>query len=596
MTEPQALSKAQNLHQLGRISDALAILLPIVSRGSDNVQLLMAAGLMARDISRFDVALDCFSKAQSRNASDPQIANIYANTLSADGQNDKALFQFEKILGKFPDLVDAHINRAITAQKIDEKHALTLINESLRTFPENARMWSVKGTILKNLDQIDDAVKAFDQALRLEPGRAVTLFNRGVTLRAGERHDEALAVYEELERLGTRGPQIDSAKAAVLLELDQVEAAEVLYKRAFAAGDGEAGQALVRLRHEYLLHEDPFEHLGNRARSNPGEFAWWDTYLTAILAFGEYERLLSAANEAATQHADNSKIAYFRALGEAWAGNREIALDILEKLVHLSPKDHSLNLTLAEIRLACNDPDGAEYYAAKVIESEPFSQAAWAYRSTAWRLLDHPRKNWLCNYDTLVTTHNIDVQTADTNDYVSSLANSLKRLHKTHTAPGNQSLRQGTQTSGSLFNRSDEFLASFRERLTHILDSKIRNLPQDPEHPFLARASRNFRFRGSWSVRLNGDGHHIAHFHDQGWISSVYYAELPDSIGTESNRAGWLQFGVPPERLELDLASELSIQPKVGMVVLFPSYLWHGTIPFPGEQTRLTAAFDVIPD
>ena len=92
------------------------------------------------------------------------------------------------------------------------------------------------------------------------------------------------------------------------------------------------------------------------------------------------------------------------------------------------------------------------------------------------------------------------------------------------------------------------------------------------------------------------NGHHIAHFHDQGWISSVYYAELPDSIGAESDHAGWLQFGVPPERLDLNLVAELSIQPKVGMLVLFPSYFWHGTIPFPGQQTRLTAAFDVIPD
>jgi hypothetical protein len=33
----------------------------------------------------------------------------------------------------------------------------------------------------------------------------------------------------------------------------------------------------------------------------------------------------------------------------------------------------------------------------------------------------------------------------------------------------------------------------------------------------------------------------------------------------------------------------------VGTLVLFPSYFWHGTVPFSGKQTRLTVAFDAVP-
>jgi hypothetical protein len=29
--------------------------------------------------------------------------------------------------------------------------------------------------------------------------------------------------------------------------------------------------------------------------------------------------------------------------------------------------------------------------------------------------------------------------------------------------------------------------------------------------------------------------------------------------------------------------------------VLFPSYMWHGTVPFGGDTTRLTIAFDIVP-
>jgi hypothetical protein len=31
------------------------------------------------------------------------------------------------------------------------------------------------------------------------------------------------------------------------------------------------------------------------------------------------------------------------------------------------------------------------------------------------------------------------------------------------------------------------------------------------------------------------------------------------------------------------------------MLVLFPSFFWHGTVPFTRGERRLTAAFDVVP-
>ena len=37
-------------------------------------------------------------------------------------------------------------------------------------------------------------------------------------------------------------------------------------------------------------------------------------------------------------------------------------------------------------------------------------------------------------------------------------------------------------------------------------------------------------------------------------------------------------------------------KPEPGMLVLFPSYMWHGTIPFVTGDSRLTIAFDIVPD
>ena len=37
------------------------------------------------------------------------------------------------------------------------------------------------------------------------------------------------------------------------------------------------------------------------------------------------------------------------------------------------------------------------------------------------------------------------------------------------------------------------------------------------------------------------------------------------------------------------------VRPEPGRLVLFPSYMWHGTAPFSGDEDRLTVAFDIMP-
>jgi hypothetical protein len=61
------------------------------------------------------------------------------------------------------------------------------------------------------------------------------------------------------------------------------------------------------------------------------------------------------------------------------------------------------------------------------------------------------------------------------------------------------------------------------------------------------------------------------------------------------NRPGWIKFGEPAIDLALRDPIRRAIQPVPGRLVLFPSYMWHGTIPFEDDEVRTTIAFDVIP-
>jgi hypothetical protein len=80
-------------------------------------------------------------------------------------------------------------------------------------------------------------------------------------------------------------------------------------------------------------------------------------------------------------------------------------------------------------------------------------------------------------------------------------------------------------------------------------------------------------------------------------MSSAFYVALPEEMqdGESASHDGWIQFGQPLEDLGLNLTPRRMIRPRPGCLALFPSYMWHGTVPFTGAETRLTVAFDIQP-
>ena len=602
--EQAAVGQAQALHRAGRNAEAAALLRPIARRHSAHADLQMLAGMAARGAGQRSEAIAAFRNAAAARPDDPQIANILANTLAGagaaagatPGERRAALTLFDRLVERHPDFADAHINRALTWQEAgDAGRALVAVEESLRRHARNARLLALRGVLLKNLDRAEEAVAAFDAVLAIEPARALTHFHRGVALRVLERNAEAVVAHERARSLGLSGVQLDTAQAAALLEEGQVERAEALYERAFAAGEAEAGAALARLRREYRDDADPFAHYAAQALARPAEGEAWRRWLGALLEYRAFPALAEAAGVALRHHPEDRAIRAFAAFADAMDGDLTRGVAALEVLSGESPDNGGLHLTLAELRLRQGDLGEAERHAVAATQIDAGDQGGWAWLGTVWRLTGDPREEWLCDYERLVMVTQVG---ADAVGYAASVAAALEPLHVTRRAPGNQSLRAGTQTSGELFARPDPVLRKFARDAMRAAEAAVAALPHDPAHPFLGRARENLRFAGSWSVRLTGDGgHHVPHFHGAGWLSSAYYAALPPELtdAPPNTTAGHIQFGSPPTALGLDLPPRRIVRPEPGRLVLFPSYLWHGTLPFPGDGTRLTAAFDVVP-
>jgi uncharacterized protein (TIGR02466 family) len=185
-------------------------------------------------------------------------------------------------------------------------------------------------------------------------------------------------------------------------------------------------------------------------------------------------------------------------------------------------------------------------------------------------------------------------------EYFSEVAAVLETLHHTHAHPIDQSVRGGTQTNGFLFRIAHPVIKQLEQQIRLAVAEALHRFPTGSAHPFWRRHSAGTQaadvvFSGAWSVRLSAQGFHTNHMHPKGWISSALYIAVPDEVSGATDDAGYIQFGAPEEKLGLDLPPIRTIKPEVGSLVLFPSYMWHGTIPFSSEQPRITVAFDIVP-
>jgi uncharacterized protein (TIGR02466 family) len=187
---------------------------------------------------------------------------------------------------------------------------------------------------------------------------------------------------------------------------------------------------------------------------------------------------------------------------------------------------------------------------------------------------------------------------ASTAAFFEAIGEVLESLHRTRSHPIEQTLRGGTQTNGFLFRLKHPLLQELEAQIRIAVRETLSAFPKEPAHPFWGRRpqGKGVRFSGAWSVRLTSAGYHNNHIHPAGWLSSALYVALPDEVRAARDQSGHIQFGVPLLDRDLALPPRRVVRPEVGTLVLFPSYMWHGTIPFHSEQSRVTVAFDLLPD
>jgi tetratricopeptide (TPR) repeat protein len=323
--------------------------------------------------------------------------------------------------------------------------------------------------------------------------------------------------------------------------------------------------------------------------------ALWATKAALLQEAGDARAALGYLSERAARPQSHPNL-LIRAGLAALELEPSAALQFAERALEALPGNPTARKLLCAAYLGVGDGGKALTESVSLLQASPDDQYLIAMEATALRLLNDPRYELLCDYPRMVLSMVLEAPPgwSDLRAFLADVTTSLVGLHNPHGhRPLYQSLRKGTETTQDLSRSQDPVIRALFQSFAAPI-ARYRERIGPGADPLRRRnCGGTARFNGSWSVRLHSGGYHTTHVHPRGWISSACYIQLPDSMpATEGN----LSFGTPGMLTTPVLRAEFSVRPEVGLLVLFPSYFWHGTLPFHSQQPRLTVAFDAVPD
>jgi tetratricopeptide (TPR) repeat protein len=534
---------------------------PTMARVTD----LLRRGTALLDAARDAEAIACLREAVRLAPDFPDAQYELGSALHRTGQLEDAAAVFRKLLGTAPAHIPAKL--ALGGVLIDARRPTEAEIPLRRGLQEpapsrlKAALHTNLGLALRRQRKDEEALENYDAAMLLDPALPGLDIHRAEAMQNLGRHDEAITAYQAALVREPLNPHVHRLYNELLYRLNRthdylksydrvpVTRALQLGKAHFLSLDGRSEESCAIYRS--LQVRDPYDKAAAAGAAK------------ALVAIKRHDEAAKVLDAALARHAD----------------------------------DAVLISRAAEVALLQGEPHKALALCGQGLAVNRYDQNCLANTSAALRMLEDERDEILNGYDSLIQVFDLEAPEGFSRmeDFNAELCAVLDRMHPQTREYIDQSLRGGTQTPDHIFGAGHVLVERLEQRIAEALQRYIAALQEDEMHPFLSRRSQHFHYAGSWSSRLKDCGFHVNHIHPQGWISSCYYAGVPDAVKDETARQGWIKFGEPGFDLSLKNPVRRAVQPVPGRLVLFPSYMWHGTNPFHDAVARTTVAFDVAP-
>ena len=156
-------------------------------------------------------------------------------------------------------------------------------------------------------------------------------------------------------------------------------------------------------------------------------------------------------------------------------------------------------------------------------------------------------------------------------------------------------LSNGYQTSGNLFDLSDQPFQALKELLILKIDKYNQLFDVDTDKEFKKKLENNLCTLRGWAIIMNSGGSLRSHNHETGWLTGTFYLQMPEK-GSNLDE-GAIEFSHQGPKYpagDSSLFEKKLIRPSVRDLTIFSSSLFHRTLPFRSSQQRICIAFDVV--
>ena len=471
--------------------------------------------------------------------------------LKKTGRVIESLVPFQKIVTLFPQDAYAHFNFGIILKelgRLDEAEASYM--QAIALKPDYAEAYNNLGNTLKELGRLDEAEASYTQALALKPDYTEAHSNLAVMLQKLGRLDEAKANYMQVIALKPDYAEAHSYLAVTLQKLGRLDEAEASFRKALALKPDYA-----EAHYNLACTLEKLGRLEETEASYKKAIALKPNYAEAHNNLGNIFRE-SRKYEEAIYHFDlvNHDFARGQSL-ECLYMNKNYAE--FDKRLYSFSASENMNLKVAAV---------SSFAAHQMKKKDPYPFCT--------NPLDFITINNLAEYDFCSNT---------LLDEIIKESEGYKLTWESRTT------KFGFQGPSNVFENPSKTISLLEKIVQKAVDTYYDKFKSE-SNLFIKSWPRKHKLEG-WYNRLVKNGYHTSHIHPSGWLSGVIYLRTTNSYNDE----GAIEFGVPHYELPIideEYPRKLH-RPKRGDIVLFPSSLFHRTIPFTTDSERCVIAFDL---
>jgi Flp pilus assembly protein TadD len=428
--------------------------------------------------------------------------------------------------------------------------------------------------------------------------QAISLYQTG-------RRQEALQACSQLLAIAPKQPDILALAGRICSELGNPEEAAsffekaVALKRDFVEAHYNLGNALLQLGRATAA----VESFRRAAKLRPDLVAIQNNLGNAFQALNRWDDAARAYRRALEREPNSAELQRNLGIVLEAQGQQEEAAAAYRSAMALKPNWSKAHSNLVNLLLARGEAEAVVGAADAWLAACPGTIEAMGLKATALDLLgERARAGYLVDLDRLVRIIQFETPPqgyASMREFNAALAQHALR-HPTLALPPESDPHYHCPTlriTGELLAEPKGAMAALEEMMGQATSDYLAGLAGiDLRHPYLAKPPRRWKLT-SWAAVLDRQGNLLPHIHYDGYVSGVYYCQMPDIVGAPGEGdAGWFELGRLPDRFRPPTTPAIrTIQPREGMMILFPSYFYHRTVPFEAAQIRISIAFDAHP-